>query len=162
MREGRAWRGLTGLACAAACSAPGAASTATSTFQVTATMQATCKVAVTSLAFGTYHGTQNDVTASVSATCTSTTPYTISVDAGLHSAGSYQWNMTGPASQLLGYRLYRDAARTLLWGSTAGTDTVAGTGNSGTQTITIYGRIPALQFPTPGSFLDTVVVSLTY
>jgi len=39
---------------------------------------------------------------------------------------------------------------------------VAGTGTGAAQNLTVYGRIPASQFPGAGSYSDTVVVTLTY
>jgi spore coat protein U-like protein len=43
-----------------------------------------------------------------------------------------------------------------------GTDTVAGTGTGATQTLTVYGSIPAGQVVTPGTYRDTVNVIVTY
>ena len=60
------------------------------------------------------------------------------------------------------YTLYRDAARTLVWGTTIGTDTVTGTGNAANQAITIYARTPTQTVPPPGTYTDTVTVTITY
>jgi spore coat protein U-like protein len=62
----------------------------------------------------------------------------------------------------LNYELFRDSARTLNWGNTIGTDTVAGTGNGLAQTLTVYGRILGSQLVAPGAYTDTVTATLTY
>lgn len=43
-----------------------------------------------------------------------------------------------------------------------GVDTLSGTGNGTTQTVTVYGRAPAPQLPIAGAYTDTVTVSITY
>jgi spore coat protein U-like protein len=139
------------------------AATTTSTFQVTATVVATCTVASTDLAFGNYTAVQADQTSTITVTCTNSTPYTVALGAGTFaSATPTTRRMTGPAGATLAYSLYRDAARTLNWGQTVGTDTASGTGNGAAQAITVYGRIAAGQFVAPGAYADTITVTLTY
>jgi spore coat protein U-like protein len=60
------------------------------------------------------------------------------------------------------YGLYRDAARTLPWGSTTGTNTAAGTGSGSGQALTVYGRMPVQTTPAPGTFTDTIIATVTY
>jgi spore coat protein U-like protein len=71
-------------------------------------------------------------------------------------------SMTGPAKALLHYQLFSNSGYTTNWGNTVGTDTLAGTGNGTTQPLTVYGQIPAQQLATPGSYTDTIIVSVTY
>ena len=63
---------------------------------------------------------------------------------------------------VVNYTLYRDAARTQLWGTTIGTDTVAGTGAGADQTLTIYARTPTQTVPPPGVYTDAVTITITY
>jgi spore coat protein U-like protein len=70
--------------------------------------------------------------------------------------------MTGPGSALLHYKLFSNSGYTTNWGNTVGTDTLAGTGNGGTQPLTVYGQIPAAQFTAQGNYTDTIIVTLTY
>ncbi len=70
--------------------------------------------------------------------------------------------MTGAGGATIGYTLYRDAARTQLWGTTTGADTFAGTGAGVAQSVTVYGRVPAQATPAPGVYADTVNVTVTY
>jgi spore coat protein U-like protein len=58
--------------------------------------------------------------------------------------------------------MYSDASRTVNWGNTSGTDTVAGTGNGSAQVLTIYGRVPAQTTPAPATYNDTVTVTINY
>jgi spore coat protein U-like protein len=142
---------------------PAVAATVTTTFGITATVQATCLVSATSLAFGTYTGAVATSTSAVSVTCTNTTPYNVGLSAGLATGATVAARqMTGPASALLGYALFSDAARTVNWGQTIGTDTVAGTGNGAAQAITVYGQATAGQFVAPGAYTDTITATVTY
>lgn len=139
------------------------AATATTTFQVTANVTATCQIAATNLAFGSYAGVQTDATSTITVTCTNTTPYNVGLDAGTSTGATVTTRaMTGPGGATLGYALYSDGARTVNWGNTVGTDTVAGTGTGSAQTLTVYGRIPAGSLPAPGAYTDTITATVTY
>jgi spore coat protein U-like protein len=142
-----------------------AAGTATTTMPVTMTITAGCTVTATSVAFGTQStlGAATPATGTLGVTCTNTTPYTVSLDAGAGTGGTTTVRkMTGPAAAVLNYSLYRDASFTQNFGNTIGTDTAAGTGNGNSQTITVYGRVPAQTSPAPGSYADTVNVTITF
>jgi spore coat protein U-like protein len=144
-------------------STPAVAATTTTTFGVSATVQATCLVSASALAFGTYTGVVANSTSAVSVTCTNTTPYNVGLSAGLATGATVSARkMTGPASALLGYAMYSDAARTVNWGQTIGTDTVAGTGNGSAQAITVYGQAAAGQYVAPGAYADTITATVTY
>ena len=58
--------------------------------------------------------------------------------------------------------MFRDAGRTQNWGNTVGTDTLAGTGNGSSQTLTVYGRLPGSQTLNVGSYTDTVVATIDF
>jgi spore coat protein U-like protein len=137
--------------------------TATTSFAITATIQATCTVSATPLAFGTYAGVLINSTSTISATCTNTTPYKVGLNAGTATGATVaNRSMTGPSASLLHYHLYSDSGHTINWGNTVGTDTVSMTGSGVAQTLTVYGQVPAGQFVTPGSYSDTITVTLTY
>ncbi len=139
------------------------AATATGTIGVAATVQAICLNTASALAFGTYIGAQTVTTATLTVTCTNTTPYTVGLNAGTSSGATVTTRkMTGPAGALLAYVLTSDAAYAINWGNTAGTDTVSGTGNGAAQVLTIYGREAAGQFLAPGAYTDTITATVTY
>jgi spore coat protein U-like protein len=137
--------------------------TVTTSFSVTATVQAACSLSATNLAFGTYSGSLINSTSTVSVTCTNTTNYNVGLNGGTATGATVtNRSMTGPASSLLAYKLLSNAARTINWGNTVGSDTVAGTGSGATQMLTVYGQLPANQFVQPGSYEDTITATITY
>ena len=142
---------------------PLSGATASNSFVVSATIVAACTVSATNLNFGTYTGVVTNLTSTVTATCTNTTPYNIGFNAGTSVGATVTTRkMTGPGGITLAYSLFRNSTRTLNWGNTVGTSTLAGTGTGSAQVITVYGRIPAGTVPNPGAFSDTIVATLTY
>jgi spore coat protein U-like protein len=133
----------------------------TASISVTATVQAACTISATALNFGVYSGAQTDATSIVTVKCTNTTPYYVNLDDGLNSSNYYP-RMIGPASKVISYRLYQNAARTTEWRNTYNVDGEAGTGNGLAQQLTVYGRITAAQYVTPGAYSDTIVATVTY
>lgn len=141
------------------------AATASTSFAVTATVNASCSISANPLAFGGYDpfsASPNDALTTLSATCTATTPYTVGLNAGTGSGATVATRKMTSSSNTLNYSLYQDAARTTVWGSTIGTDTVAGTGIGTAQSLTVYGRIPASQNVPAGNYNDTIIVTITY
>ena len=136
----------------------------TATFTVTATVVANCTISASALDFGNYVPTnQPTTTASLTVTCTNTTTYNVGLDGGVgtQSAG-YTRYMTGPGGAEIPYHFFSDPGHTVQWGTTIGTDTVAGTGNGSAQTLTVYGVMYLNHYVTPGSYTDTVTASVTY
>ena len=144
---------------------PAAASTVSGTLSVSLTIQATCTVASSSaVAFGT-SGLLNsnaDNTGTLGVQCSNTTPYVVALDAGAGTGATTTVRKLTNGAATVNYALYRDSARTLIWGNTSGTDTLAGTGNGSVQSLTVYGRVPVQSTPAPGSYADTVNVTVTY
>ena len=134
-------------------------------FNVTATVLDNCAVSAGDLAFGNYSagtGTAATATSTVQVTCTASLPYTIALDGGA-AADVTSRTMSDGASHTLGYGLYTSAAYSTIWGDgTGGTSTVPGTGSGSAQSVTVYGRIPASQFVTAGSYADLVTVTVNY
>jgi spore coat protein U-like protein len=65
-------------------------------------------------------------------------------------------------TNVLNYGLFSNGTWTTNWGNTSGTNWVSGTGNGAAQGLTVYGQIPAGQYVTPGSYADTIGVTVTY
>ena len=147
------------------CASPGQGATSTAQFNVTATVAPTCLISAADLGFGVYTGTAINTSTTLTVTCTNTTTYQIGGDNGQNSqfVGVYAKYMAGPSSSKLRYHLYIDSARTIEWGSTAGTNEIAGTGTGAAQTITVYGTVGAGSFgAVPGAYTDTVTATVTY
>lgn len=142
---------------------PATASTATTTFNVTATVQSTCLISGSTLAFGTYTGSALSVSTTLSVTCTNSTTYNVGLNPGTASGATVTTRaMTGPGGATLSYALYQDSGHSTNWGQTVGTDTKSGTGNGSAQTLTVYGLLAGNQYPSPGSYSDTITATITY
>jgi spore coat protein U-like protein len=117
-----------------------------------------------SIVFSNYSGSTVDVTGSVTVNCTSGTVYHIGLNAG-NTPGSTITNRRmfgGNGGQnYLGYQLFSDAARTINWGDSNGTNWVTGTGNGTDQQHTVYARAPAGEFSPLGSYTDTITANIT-
>jgi spore coat protein U-like protein len=147
------------------------AGTATTTFTVTATVNTNCKVSALPLAF-TYVPGAGDVAnnTTVTVNCTKGTPFRTELTAGTTSGSTITQRLLndGAAGDKLQYNLYRDAAMTLVWGMTDGTDTNdgAGLGMGVPQAVvqTVYGKIvdSANQTVPPATYTDTITVNVTY
>jgi spore coat protein U-like protein len=141
------------------------AATATSTFTVSITLAATCTVASpNTLDFGSNGilSANVDQTTTFTVTCSNTTPYNVGLDAGTGTGATVATRKMTSGGATVNYTLYSNAGRTTVWGNTVGTDTVAGTGNGAAQTLTVYGRVPSQSTPAPGTYTDTITVTVTY
>jgi spore coat protein U-like protein len=137
---------------------------ATSSFTVSASVLATCTISATDLNFGATSVITSNVDSSSQLTprCNNGLPYTIALNGGSSSAiNPASRKMTKGADQIT-YGLYRDAARSLPWGSTTGSNTAAGTGTGSNQSVPVYGRVPPQATGSPGSYTDTIIASVTY
>ncbi|MES2390277.1 MAG: spore coat U domain-containing protein [Acidobacteriota bacterium] len=124
---------------------------------------ANCTTFASSLVFGNYVASSAvNVTGSITVTCPNGRAYNVALNAGLSSGATITTRaMSGSGTNKLGYALYSDAARTINWGNTSGTNWVTGTGTGSAQTITIYGRVPANEFVGLGSYTDTITGSVS-
>lgn len=159
------------VAVSGAAVAPVQATTATGTFQVTATVVSACTVSGTTLNFGgaispLSTGVPLYASSTLSVQCTNTTPYAVSLNAGVNAGGASNFTaraMKDSGSNSLAYQLYLDSAHSQVWGDgTNSSSTSAGTGTGSTQSLTIYGSIPSLTGAVPGNYADTVTVTVTY
>jgi spore coat protein U-like protein len=138
--------------------------TKTATFNVTATIQNDCTISAAALAFGNV-GTVTanvDAVSQVTITCTPMTNYTVGLDGGSVVGSTVADRKMSKGTDRLGFQLYRDAARTQVWGLTVGTDTAGGTGTGTTETITVYGRIMPQNTPPAGNYSNTITATITY
>lgn len=138
------------------------AATTNTTFTVSVAVPATCLISATALSFVAYTGVVDVATSSISMTCSNTTNYNVGLNAGLASGATVSTRRMSNGANVISYSLYSDPNRTLNWGQTVGTDTITGTGSGTTQVLTVYGRVPAGQFVTPGNYSDTIIATVTY
>jgi len=146
------------------CATIGSSHATSAPFTVTATNATQCSVSASTLNFGSTGVLRSavDATSAITLTCTSAAPYTVALDGGLSGATNPTQRKMSQASEQVTYGLYQDSARAQPWGDSTGTNTAAGTGSGLAQTLTVYGRVPAQSTPSPGTYTDTVVVTVSY
>ncbi|KAF1055652.1 MAG: hypothetical protein GAK43_00447 [Stenotrophomonas maltophilia] len=150
----------------------------TTTFNVLLAVTKACTItaaAATNVDFGTAAASTTTPTlaqGTVTAQCSVLTPYTIALNAGSNAgtAGDVttrrmkNTNAAVTTNNYVGYQLYQDAARTLVWGATTGTNTQAGLGTGLAVPYIVYGQIANLSTnnTATGSYSDTVTATITY
>lgn len=154
-------------ALAAIVSVPSAmASTATGTMLVSITLTNACTIAAADVPFGstTTLAANIDVSANVGISCTGANPVSISFDAGTGTGSTTAARHMNNGTNIVNYNLYRDSARSVILGVTAGTDTIdfTSTGSGTTDTKVVYGRVPAQAAKPNGLYTSNVVATLTY
>lgn len=126
-----------------------------------------CTISVTSVAFGNYNvftTTSDDSTGTITYRCNSRAS-NISISLSDGSSSTYTPRTLRKGSEILQYNLYRNAARTTIWGNgTGGTSvyTDANPPNNSNVTLTVYGRIPAQQDVSAGNYTDTVSAVINF
>jgi spore coat protein U-like protein len=121
-----------------------------------------CAVSGTALDFGTYTAGQagpRDATATIS--YTSCGPGTLRIELDGGGGGSVSGRQLRSGSSTLSYGLFQDAARTRIFGTGNAAPTVDLTA-AGDGRVTVFGRIPGRQDATPGTYTDTVCITLTF
>jgi spore coat protein U-like protein len=144
--------------------------TTPASFQVTANLQTTCSASAAALAFGAYTPGAGALTANsvISVKCTKNTPFTVALNAGTTTGGTIAQRLMNSSGNHLQYNLYTTAGFATVFGDgSLGSVTQAGTGN-GTATavpVTVFGQVPdnaTNQVAIPGSYSDTIAVTVTY
>ena len=143
-----------------------AQSQASTTFRVSASVQAVCSVNASDLDFGQYNSQNASPklgTTTVNVVCSPTLSYQVGLNQGTGAGATEQLRkMQGTAGATLDYALYRDEARTQIWGNTAGQNMVTGTGTGQNVDHVVYGTIPAGQQVPPTNYSDTITVRVLY
>lgn len=130
-----------------------------------ATVNSSCYVSASSINFGSAGllSSNIDTTGTVSVQCTNTTPYKIALSYGTGSGagigGARYLSKTGAQ---FAYNLYKDAARSVIWGDSLGVNTNDATGTGINQNFTVYGRVPAQATPGAGNYADSITVTVNY
>jgi spore coat protein U-like protein len=165
--RGRNMKMMTGLGILAGLAlvgGPADATTTTSTFGVTMLITAQCLInstATLDLGSSGVINANHDANTPLHIQCTNTTPYTIGLDQGTTTGASISQRLLVNGAATINYNLFTSAAYSTIWGNSGGA-LVNSTGNGADQTFTIYGRVPAQTTPAPGTYTDTVTVTVTY
>lgn len=90
--------------------------------------------------------------------CQQSIPYRVLINAG-YSGTTNTRQMVGPSSAVLTYNLYTGADYATVWDNSTG---VSAVGNGQDQWLPIYARVPAQSAPSPGSYSDTLTVTVSW
>jgi len=155
---------LLSAAAALACALAAHAATRSATFRVSATVQSDCTITAADLAFGTLGllAANVDATSTLTITCTSGANYQIALNAGTVSGSTIEDRQMASGVNTLGFQLYKNAARTQIWGQTAGMDTVGGSGTGAAATVTVYGRVHPQLTPPAGTYETQITATISY
>lgn len=124
-----------------------------------------------SISFGTYPSLANAIIgqsvgasagSSFGINCATGTTYSVALNSGTAATGN-QRRMSG-GGDFIPYNLYKEAARTNLWGDNSnGATPLTGTGSGANQEIVVYGRVPSqVTTPPAATYTDTVLVTVTW
>ena len=125
-----------------------------------------CSISGTGVAFGAYDvfaAGADDTTGVITYRCNRNNR-NITVDLSTGSSGTYATRVMKQGALTLSYNLYRNNARTTIWGNgSSGTSRYSATSVANTNVnVTIYGRIPARQDAAVGAYTDTITVTITF
>jgi spore coat protein U-like protein len=157
--------------CALASLAPIAAHAAdhvTAEVQVTATVIPNCRLTIDPLVFGSYDplGAHNvaslDGAAQLTVACTRETQATIVMDGGRNAGQDAPIRLLSARGENLSYQLFRDSARTQVWGRGSDAFAFVSEGGIAGQRVTVYARIPPGQEVPAGTYTDVVTASVDF
>jgi spore coat protein U-like protein len=135
-----------------------------------------CTASASSIAFGIYNPlstTPATSTGSLRVVCSGSGSGSINVTVGVTLSaglsGSFTTRKMFSGANSLNYNIYWSTAYTQVMGDGSG-GSFAGSagpftvfaGGTGTATGTMYGRVPAQQDVAPGSYVDTILMTVTY
>jgi len=149
---------------------PGAlqAQSSAASLTVSASVSKNCTISTTTVNFGAYDPvtanstTPLDGSGAVTLTCTKGAITIVGLDNGSNSDGTNR-RMSSAGATYLGYQVYKDAARTRVWGDGLIDSLFVGPApNRLPRTFPIFGRVPGGQNATVGSYTDTVLASVNF
>jgi spore coat protein U-like protein len=139
----------------------------TFSFTVGASVINDCTIAATNINFGTAGVLSTTLTATGTLTvaCTNDDVYSIAISAGAGSGatvGDRVMTRSGGTDRIH-YQLYQNASYSLPWGDgTNGTTALTGTGTGSSQSVTVFARVLPQTTPQAGTYIDTVIATITY
>jgi spore coat protein U-like protein len=154
---------------ATAAAMPAQADQVNGSFTVTANVSVSCSLNANPLGFGNFDpglGVDGTASTTLDVTCTNGVPYSIAVDQGNYAltgdCTNPQRNMVNDTFAVYAdYGLYSDAGYSVAVGCDASND-LEGTGTGSLQSLSLYGKLPVAQSWQPGTYSDTVNVTLTF
>lgn len=131
------------------------------TFTAKATVAKSCNITTNDLIFPPAGdlNTPIDGQTTLNVQCTKGTPYTIGLNGGTSGATDPTARLMKKGTESIRYGLYQQAGGVAPWGATS---TIGGTGNTFYLPTIVYGRVPVQPTPSPGTYTDTIIATVTY
>jgi spore coat protein U-like protein len=135
-------------------------------FTATANNIAACTVSATNIIFLSVLSLKDFNVAAkgtINVTCTTGISYQVGLDGGLSGATDPENRKMTLGEEEVTYQLHHDVTRNKPWGNTINTNTAGGIGSGSSRAFTVYGRVPRRQpTPAPGTYTDTIIVTVTF
>ena len=129
--------------------------------------EAACTISTTPVNFGSYNVFNTSATpanGTITYRCgAGDRNITITISTG--SSGSFANRTMKKSTENLTYNFYLDAAFATVWGDGSGTTgqySIKNPPNGTDVPLTVYGRVPALQDVSVGSYSDTVIATINF
>lgn len=148
-------------ACLAAAPIVHGAQQLTSNIAVSATVASVCTLDTGPLIFPTYTGAEVITATSVVVTCPVGVPFSFTLGPGLSPDGAMR-RMSGPGPNRLGYTVTYSVGGLLIANLAPNHLPITSSGAGGAFTFPLEAKIPASQTVNPGSYSDTIVVTLSF
>jgi spore coat protein U-like protein len=133
-----------------------------------ATAEAACTISTTPVSFGTYNvfaTSPDDATGRITYRCTAPRPPLVRIQLDKGGAPTFNPRQMRQSSETLNYNLYLDSTRSTIWGDgTGGTQdyTQANPLPNRNINVNVFGRIPAGQDVSAGSYTATIVATIFF
>jgi spore coat protein U-like protein len=122
-------------------------------------------VTASDLNFGSHSLLNSNIDASnnIVVNCTPELDYVIGLNGGNQGATDPTQRKMANAgnTEFVTYGLYKDAGRSQAWGD-SGALLFSGTGTGANQNLNAFGRVAPQTTPSPNSYTDIVVITVTY
>ena len=122
-----------------------------------------CSVELSPVTFGVIDVTSRSRgTGEVVVRCDTAGSFAVAISNGRSGKGQRQ--MIGPGGATLDYRLFSDSGRSVPWGDglAEGQPVTGSSDGTNPARLTIYGAVPPQSGVTPGEYVDSVAVTLTF
>ncbi len=139
------------------------AATSTGTLTVQVQVQSACTISDGTLDFGTYQSGQSDplvAHTTLQITDCNAGSVTVEIDGG-GTGDTRARRLTGPGGATLAYQLYKGSSLGNVFGTGSSARVIDMTGIT-TKNVPVYGRIAGGQTAAPGTYTDTLNVTLTF
>jgi len=133
-----------------------------------AAAEAACTITTTAVNFGTYNvfaASPDDATGQITYRCTAPRPPLVQIHLDKGGAPTFNPRQMRQGSEILNFNLFLDSTRSTIWGDgTGGTQayTQANPQTNRNINVTVYGRIPAGQDVSAGSYIATVTATIFF